>query len=261
LVTLASAVLDLKRVFAIERFGRTLLRPPWELRERVILEHYLIQCLAGEAEVTAGPVAGVLVPGALAFVPAGLVHSVRLRSTRMTMYHCRFTIARSPVSGLTPIVRSRPDYQRALMEAAFAANRQQGAEATIQIRGLIAAVLASLGSETAPQTQGLEARHQASIAATVMARLPALIHPRDLARACGLSHDYFTRQFRITYGCAPRTWLLHERLRHAAEDLLGSEDAVGAVADRWGFASPFTFSRQFAELFSISPARYRRRFR
>lgn len=259
-----TALLDLRRPFALERFGRTALRPSWCLEQRRVPEHYLTVGLEGEADVAAGPVSGVFGPGSVFVVAPDVPHSIHLRGGRMTFYHCRFTLgaSRRPLCLATAAhLVQRPGQVRAHMDAAWDASRRSDALARLRLRALLAAVLAeSLGGDD-HNTEGLDARQRQAVQALVTTCLPAPIHPRDLARTCGLSHDYFTRRFRMSFGIAPRSWLLQERLRHAAEEVVGSDDALGSIAERWGFASLFLFSRHFSAHFAMSPSRYRRRFR
>jgi len=79
--------------------------------------------------------------------------------------------------------------------------------------------------------------------------------PAELARALGLSPTWFARLFRRTYGCAPRAWLVRQRIGHAAERLQ-SAASIGAVASEFGYADLFLFSRQFRAVLGSSPRRW-----
>ncbi|MBI4977746.1 MAG: helix-turn-helix transcriptional regulator [Spirochaetes bacterium] len=83
-------------------------------------------------------------------------------------------------------------------------------------------------------------------------------HPTsaDLARALGLSQDYFTRVFRRTYAVSPRTHILREVMRSASFDLSGG-NAVGDIAERYGYDIA-AFSRLFRKVTGQSPAVFRR---
>jgi len=83
--------------------------------------------------------------------------------------------------------------------------------------------------------------------------------PHDLARVVGLSPDYFTRNFRRTYGISPRSWLLRQRLRHAAVLLDESTLRIGEVAERLGYKNLYLFSRQFRAFHGLSPRAWRQR--
>jgi AraC-like DNA-binding protein/mannose-6-phosphate isomerase-like protein (cupin superfamily) len=90
------------------------------------------------------------------------------------------------------------------------------------------------------------------------ARPDARVSPHELARAVGLSHDYFSRCFRHSYGCTPRRWLLEQRIRLAALRLVESGLRVGEVAREFGYEDLFLFSRQFKLITGVSPLTYRK---
>jgi AraC-like DNA-binding protein len=83
--------------------------------------------------------------------------------------------------------------------------------------------------------------------------------PADLAKELDLSLDYFSRLFTRTYGCAPRAWLVKERIRLAAQRLVDSNTSIGQLAEETGYPDVYTFSRQFKKVTGLSPRAYRRR--
>jgi len=85
----------------------------------------------------------------------------------------------------------------------------------------------------------------------------ARIQPEELARQLGFSPDYFTRLFRRSYGIPPKTWLLKQRLRHAAAMLREPGVRVSEVAEAHGYADLYLFSRQFRKEFGLSPTEWR----
>jgi AraC-like DNA-binding protein len=93
--------------------------------------------------------------------------------------------------------------------------------------------------------------------ATLVERDPT-ITPRQLARACGLTHDWFARSFRIAAGRSPRSWLVEQRVRFAAQALADGRDSAWAVAKRLGWRDPKLFGRQFRTVMGEPPGRWRR---
>jgi AraC-like DNA-binding protein len=81
--------------------------------------------------------------------------------------------------------------------------------------------------------------------------------PEGMARAAGLSHDYFTRLFRNTFGLPPRDWTAQEKIREACRLLVESSLRSQEIAHRLGYESSSSFGRQFRQITGISPARYR----
>ena len=82
-----------------------------------------------------------------------------------------------------------------------------------------------------------------------------------LASEVGLSSDWFARLFRSQVGISPKQMLRSVRLRRAALQLQSTEDPVGVIAERTGFASIFDLSREFRRQYGMSPRAYRARYR
>ncbi|MFA7345681.1 MAG: AraC family transcriptional regulator [Terrimicrobiaceae bacterium] len=81
--------------------------------------------------------------------------------------------------------------------------------------------------------------------------------PGDLARLAGLSTDYFTRQFKHSFGVSPREWMVRQRLRQAAGLLAETDERISEIALRLGYPDVFLFSRQFKAGFGSSPQHWR----
>jgi AraC-like DNA-binding protein len=81
--------------------------------------------------------------------------------------------------------------------------------------------------------------------------------PADLAAQLDLTPDYFSRVFRHTFGCAPRDWLVRERIAAAGRVLRDTNVPVSHVARNYGYADAAQFSRQFKQETGLSPRRYR----
>ncbi len=104
-------------------------------------------------------------------------------------------------------------------------------------------------------------RVRAAAANDFTARATTLISQRlhpgddlsDVSATLGLSATAFRRRFRAATGMSPRRWLIHRRMRCAAELLPGR--SVDQVAHELGYADPSLFRRQFHEVMGIAPGR------
>lgn len=79
----------------------------------------------------------------------------------------------------------------------------------------------------------------------------------DLARVVNLSPDYFTRIFGATFGDPPRTWMVRQRMRLAAERLKSTTLSVKEIAYALGYDDVYLFSRQFRSFMGMSPRSFR----
>lgn len=78
-----------------------------------------------------------------------------------------------------------------------------------------------------------------------------------LAELAAVSRSHLARTMQATFGHSPVEHVTELRLTHAAALLTSSDEPVGSIAQRCGFASVSYFSRQFSNRFGISPRPYR----
>ena len=72
-----------------------------------------------------------------------------------------------------------------------------------------------------------------------------------------MSRSSFALRFKTLVGLPPLDYLLHWRIRSAAEVLRAGERTVASVAAEWGYASESAFSNAFKRVTGQPPARYR----
>jgi AraC-like DNA-binding protein len=241
--------------------------PPaeWDTREQRISQHlvyYVVRggCrarVAGEAcDLAAGNLCWVRPDERFRFFDArrGAVLqrfrlSVTRRGRRLTLpWRSRvFPAAQAAAERSAELVRERPDDR-------FSRER------TACLTALFSLELFSSGAKEEVHP-GLSAEVQARIARAVLDEGNFRLTPRELARMAGLSPDYFSRQFRLTYGLPPREWLLRQRLRHAAGLLAETDERISQIAVRLGYPDLYLFSRQFSAEFGLSPRAWRRNHR
>jgi AraC-like DNA-binding protein len=151
---------------------------------------------------------------------------------------------------LQPVIREITDELR--MPGEFGEQR---------VRGLLTALFASVLRRLSAPTGGHRALSRAQ-------RLRVMDHarrhvtdrltPAQLAADLQLSEDYFTRLFRASFGLAPRTWLVRDRIRMAADQLADTSLSIKRVARLFGYESTYLFSRQFKQVMGVTARDYRR---
>lgn len=80
----------------------------------------------------------------------------------------------------------------------------------------------------------------------------------EVARAVGISREYFCMLFKQQFAIAPVRYIREYRLRTASMLLLTTRDSVAAIAERVGFSDYNYFTNQFTRQFGINPTGYRR---
>lgn len=80
----------------------------------------------------------------------------------------------------------------------------------------------------------------------------------EVADAVGFSPNYLSRKFREACGLGVHGYLSFIRLRHAAKELVETEDSITAIALRCGFSDPNYFKDAFKLAYGMTPRDYRR---
>ncbi|MFD4702397.1 AraC family transcriptional regulator [Streptomyces niveus] len=99
----------------------------------------------------------------------------------------------------------------------------------------------------------------------VVAHALRLLHDRTadpwtvakLAAETGVSRAALARRFTARVGEPPMTYLTNWRISLAADLLRGTDDTVGAVARKVGYANTFALSVAFKRLWQVSPSEHR----
>lgn len=81
----------------------------------------------------------------------------------------------------------------------------------------------------------------------------------DLANLSGRSISTFNRDFKLTYGIAPKQWLQNKRLARAYEQLTNTELSVTHIAADLGYENVSHFIKTFKERYQTTPKKLRQR--
>jgi AraC-like DNA-binding protein len=237
---------------------------PFQILDRVLPRHVLYFILRNTVRIVVDGVEDVLRPSSFMWLAPGLTHSFAFDPVRhVTLIHIVLRIESGGRELLPPhrtLIEHHADaiaapmrmlHERLREPSPYAAESQRAALTLVTAAAFDARRRAAAGR----RLDHAQCRRLEDLIASGRSPAP---HPRDLARALGLSHDYFTRLFHATYGTSPRLWLNRERLQRAAADLLQSSRPIGDLAVAHGYPDIYSFSKQFKKVMGESPARYRR---
>ena len=82
-----------------------------------------------------------------------------------------------------------------------------------------------------------------------------------IAKECRLSVSHFARSFKKSFGLPVHRWVIAQRVDHAKQLLLNSNESLIEIAFQAGFCDQASFNRTFAKLTGTSPGRWRRDFK
>lgn len=79
-----------------------------------------------------------------------------------------------------------------------------------------------------------------------------------LSASLGYSLTKFKEKFKVLFGSAPHEWILKERLKHSKFLLESTSKSIGDIAKMCCFNSISQYSRNFKNLYGITPSCYRK---
>ena len=239
--------------------------PGWDTQLRRIDQHLVYFISEGQCAAVIG---GKRVPpsaGSLCWVYPGTAfrffHGAGDRSP--VVYRFRFTAARrgfsyAPTSGFRLATQAWSLFEL-VRQLVLEADRP-GTFSRWRKQSLVS--LLSIGIFEARSVNRRETLFDGAQRMSISAFLAEKAHkrhtPAEIARHLGFSHDYFSRIFRRSYGVSPRTWLLRQRLAHAAVLLRESTRRISEIAEQLGYAELYLFSRQFRQVYGASPRQWRK---
>jgi AraC-like DNA-binding protein len=262
-----AALLSRESSLSIPLFGYTTVSPDWKVDSRSIDEHlvYFVVNNACEGRVANRPFR--LEPGAFSWIMPGTIHELWIpRGARpFKLYFLKLKMAGR--NGNSPRLRQEYVVQRncwglrPFMAAIVDSLQVRLMHHEPHLRGLLAVLFSRVLRASSTRVLGgavlneAQRQHLLRYAKEHALERPT---PRDLALELRLSADYFSRAFRRTFSVSPRRWLKNERIRHAATLLTKPGLSVSEVAYQFGYRDVYLFSRQFKQVFGLSPRFFRR---
>jgi len=93
--------------------------------------------------------------------------------------------------------------------------------------------------------------------ALVEKKIDSPLKVEEMAQACNLSRNAFTRLFKQVTRQTPQQYLTQKRLDLAMSKLVYSDYSIGSVAEQVGFCDQFHFSKVFRKERGETPSQYR----
>ncbi len=227
-------------------------------------KHLIYFCVRGSFLFEHGNKTHVIEPGTLLWIPPMTPFECRLPDDKLAAFY-RFRLRIENKAGIS-FGRSKAPLLIAGIESARhwfdevirATHHRKDSMQAWRLRAALIGLFAEVLSPRRLVREGeLDARQKEILEELIHQPNDHQVAPADLASKLRLSHDYFARLFRRTYGISPRSWIVRERIKLAAVRLLESNLNIGEVADEFGYSDIFFFSRQFKQVMGRNPRHYR----
>jgi AraC family transcriptional regulator, arabinose operon regulatory protein len=250
------------RGLSIPLFGYTTVSLDWRVAPRSIDEHLVYFIVNNACEGRVGNRPFRLEPGSFSWIMPGANHELWIpRGSRpFKLYFFKLKMdgsnGRSPRLSQEQIVQGNCWALRPSIAAIVASREVKLMYHETHLRGLLAVLFSRVLRDSTTRVLGGAVLNQAQrqhLVQYVRTQTSARPTPRDLAVELHLSADYFSRAFRRTFSVSPRRWLLNERIRLAAMLLAKPGLSVSEVAYQFGYRDVYLFSRQFKQVFGLSP--------
>lgn len=259
-----SSLLDPQQELEIVVFGFTRCRADWVNGPRSLPEDliYVLDSgvIVGDAHLDGKKTRLRYEAGTAFWWPAGTIHHLHTAPGEEppTVYHLRFKL---PCRPQQPVLTRRSEFITQHMRNLYDDYKMALPDREARIRAQLALLLSEFqrAAEDGGANTLKPAQRRAVMQVVNNAAPDERPQPADLARAAGLSSDWFSRVFTRTYGCSPRSWLKKQRLQRAAERLAESTASISEIAGEFGYDELFRFSRQFREVMGCSPRSWRQR--
>jgi AraC family transcriptional regulator of arabinose operon len=247
---------------SVPLFGYTTVSSDWRVAPRTIDEHLVYFVVNRACEGRVGNRSCRLEPGSLSWIMPGANHELWIprgaRPFKLYFFKLKLNRPNGNILRLAyeQIVQSncwtlRPSFA-AIVESLQVKLMYQESH----LRGLLAVLFSTVLRNSATQVLGGAVLNQAQrvhLSQYIQQHAAGRPTPGDLAAELHLSADYFSRAFRRTFSISPRRWLLNERIRLAAMLLRKPGLSVSQVAYQFGYRDVYLFSRQFKQVFGLSP--------
>ena len=251
---------------SVATVGRVLVGATWKVGPRT-LPHHMMYYIAGPGAVRLrrGPREILLSPETFLWIQPNVPQYFELADTdhpaEIVFFRFILNASGRPLRLRAPwlLCPLAQDLGRWLEEL-LPTHLPSGKMGALTLRCLLGALIGrasehARGAAVAPG--GFFRQRKEAVLAYLHTNLSGRFNLRMAAQQVELNPDYFSRQFRKTFGVPPQVWMTRARIQHAATQLLETDMRVKQIASELGYEDLYFFSRQFKRVMGRSPRKYR----
>ncbi|MFB9328231.1 AraC family ligand binding domain-containing protein [Paenibacillus aurantiacus] len=170
-------------------------------------------------------------------------------------------LAQSGMSDAHPVFRAAaPSYFENFYDECLSASRQRGADLLLQsiLYRFLAELINTADDATDTRPVATKETYIRQAVEWIGHHYSQRITVEEIARKIGLNRTYLSSLFQERLGMSLQGYLLHVRMKQAAELLRQPELSVSDVSRSVGYLDPFLFSKMFKKTVGQSPSQYRK---
>jgi AraC-like DNA-binding protein len=262
---LANSLLDDDIELEVITSGRQRCGREWIVGPRVIPQH-LMYYVSGGTVICQMKTGQIALPSETFFwLQPGEQHRFQLHSesqpAEVVFFRFLLALNANPVRLKEPSLgASQEPWLRDALLSLLPNHLPAGTLRTPAIRYSLGSLLCRILSlETGPDVRqhGLSRHHKEQALQFIRRHMANPFPIANLALALSFNPDYFSRQFKKTFGVPPQEWIKRERIHQAATHLLETSTPIKLIALSLGYDDLYFFSRQFKSVTGKSPRHYR----
>ena len=241
--------------------GFTRCAPNYHIRQRTLPEHLIYEMVEHDLHAEIAGETYTVRSGELLWVPPKVEHEFRaaIQGQRLLVYHYRFHLGNACPHD-APVILPPSPYRRERFAQLLDGSDNNDPWWLLRLRAVLILTFSDIAAILSEQVQSNGSCFNSEQRRIIMHAVQKnqWLDPERLAQLLDYHPAYFTRLFKRSFGIAPRTWLLQQRMHSAAILLQESPAAINEIAKEIGYQDPYIFSRQFKQIHGCSPRDWRK---
>ncbi|GAA6182388.1 AraC family transcriptional regulator [Shimia sp. NS0008-38b] len=247
--------------------GRTIAHAEEGVVRRNYHQHVWIYTLEGEGAVDVAGTRHLVHPGAVTWIDTAQVYAhgagvgtpwrylwMSVSGFELDAHYAQFGLSGDP-SALVP------EQVGACFETVVEALLADGGNSVAQINAAVSQVLAAFAAVRGHAVPLAQDAHISGLVSALRKDITRTWTIADMVDLTGVCQSHMFRRFKAHTGVSPIVWLRRERITLGAFLLRSTNERIGQIAARSGYADPFHFSRDFKLENGCAPRVYRAQFR
>ncbi len=250
--------------FEITNYGLVLIDNEWEVGPRVTEDHLIYYLSEGSVNAQIEDENICINPEELFWLQPGPKHYFSLQEgvRRASIFFFRFKSGNTTLSRLEEnFLKFKKDpVLKSDLSGIFIESEISPAYRDIFLKSRLSELLCrALSTENSgvSKLEGFDRVKRKKVHNFLLQNIDKNLSLGEMAKSLELNPDYFSRQFKKSFGLSPSAWIKKEKVRLAHAYLSESRMTISQIAYKLGYEDLAFFSRQFKEVTGYAPSQKR----